>query len=119
MSLGNLRVIVFEENGLWNAQGLEIDYFAQGSNSLEARSNFVSGLRKTLEVQLERLGSFERFLVPAPAEIWREYTVALATKRITLARLNVMPTEKCEFPELRMAFPFSHIEFLLLQGKGA
>lgn len=73
VGIGNLRVMLFNDDGSWFAQGLEVDYFAQGSSLDEAKKHFENGLCATLGEHLRVYGSIERMLRVAPQEAWDEF----------------------------------------------
>ena len=63
-----------QESGVWFAQGLEIDYAAQGSSFEDVRKNFENGLMLTIGSYLKTYGDLQRLLVVAPDEVWKEAT---------------------------------------------
>lgn len=79
VGIGNLRVMLIHEDGAWYAQGLEIDYCAQGESIEDVKSRFEQGLSVTLSEHLRVHGTIEGILVPAPREIWREFWTSEAT----------------------------------------
>ncbi len=66
----NLHVCVGQEDGLWFAQGYEIDYVASGYTEDEAKHNFEVGLAMTVRDHVGMFGTIEKLLVPAPPEVW-------------------------------------------------
>jgi hypothetical protein len=68
-----LRVVLTNEEGGWFAQGLEIDYFAQGSSREDVKRRFEEGLCATIDEYLKKHGSIEWFLQPAPDRVWNEF----------------------------------------------
>lgn len=68
----DLRVRLTQEGDYWYAQGLEIDYVAQGDSIEAAKENFEIGLTSTLHENLKFHGSIEPVLIPAPVEVWEE-----------------------------------------------
>jgi hypothetical protein len=69
----NLTVMVTNDEGVWFAQGLEVDYAAQGDSLEEAKKHFEDGLHATIDVNLEKFQSLKHMLVPAPAGVWQEF----------------------------------------------
>ncbi|HSP13771.1 MAG TPA: hypothetical protein VLV78_03340 [Thermoanaerobaculia bacterium] len=69
----NLRVLVKEEDGLWVAQGLEIDYAAQGTSLAEAKQNFQAGFLGTITEHLTEFGKIDQLLVPAAEDVFLEH----------------------------------------------
>ena len=72
VGIGNLRVILCHEGTFWFAQGLEIDYAADGKSQYDVKRNFEKGLEATIDQHLKVYGNIKRILIPAPAEIWQE-----------------------------------------------
>jgi len=72
VGIGNLRVILCHEDDFWFAQGLEIDYAADGKTQAEVRKNFEAGLEATIDQHLKVYGNIKQILIPAPAEIWQD-----------------------------------------------
>ena len=73
VGIGNLRVMVCKDtDGVWFAQGLEVDYAANGHSVKEVKKNFEDGLAATLELHIKAYNQIEHFLNPAPASVWKE-----------------------------------------------
>jgi len=72
VGIGNLRVAIASDGQYWTAQGLEIDYIAQGESLADARRQFEDGLASTIQQHLNMFGDIKRLLVLAPPEIWAE-----------------------------------------------
>lgn len=72
VDIENLRVVLRNDDGSWFAQGLEIDYFAQGNSREDVRARFERGLEATIDDHLETFGTIDRVLKPAPADVRRE-----------------------------------------------
>ena len=68
-----LRVLMIEEDGIWYAQGLEVDYAAEGDSLDDAKHRFARGLEATIEQHLMTYGSVEKLIRQAPAEFWHRY----------------------------------------------
>src|SRR5687767_2426909 len=79
----DLRVMVTEEEGCWFAQGLELDYAAQGSSWMEVRKAFEDGLTATIDAHLKKFGHLDYFNVRAPDEVWEEFRTANYQPRYT------------------------------------
>lgn len=71
VGIGNIRVILFKEDGSWIAQGLEIDYAAYGKTKNEAKKNFEVGLEGTVDLHIKIHQSIKKLLKVAPPEIWQ------------------------------------------------
>jgi hypothetical protein len=70
VGLGNIRVLLMHEGTGWFAQGLEIDYAAQGDSLVAAKREFEDGLAATVEAHLQKHGSIRELLKVAPNEFW-------------------------------------------------
>jgi len=78
VGIRNLRVLVTEEEaGMWVAQGLEIDYAAQGKSVAEVKQRFQDGLRATITEQLKQFQSIKQLLVPASNDVFLEFATAI------------------------------------------
>jgi hypothetical protein len=71
VAVGDLRVVLFADSDQWIAQGLEIDYAAQGDSVDAAKAAFESGLAATLQENLRVFGKIAMVLRPAPSEVWQ------------------------------------------------
>jgi hypothetical protein len=72
VGFGNIRVIIVADGAAFFAQGLEIDYAAQGATITEVKRNFEIGLEATIEQHLKIYGNIKRLLQPAPLAVWQE-----------------------------------------------
>ena len=74
VGLGNIKVIICQGNGkdAWFAQGLDIDYAANGHTLEEVKQNFQTGLRQTIDLHIKMHSNIEKFLKVAPQEVWDE-----------------------------------------------
>jgi hypothetical protein len=72
VGIGNLRVIICQDGDSWFAQGLEIDYAANGHSLDEVKKNFQTGLKGTIDLHIKAYGNIEHFLRVAPQEVWKE-----------------------------------------------
>ena len=72
VGIGNLRVMLFNDDGSWFAQGLEIDYAAQGSSIEDVQRRFTHGLRETIDFHLKMYGNIMGVLQLEPPEVWGE-----------------------------------------------
>lgn len=62
IAIDGLRVWLFQEDGQWIAQGIDIDYAVSGETVERAREMFEFGLCLTLVENIRRYGSIERFV---------------------------------------------------------
>jgi hypothetical protein len=72
VGFGNIRVIIVPDGAAFFAQGLEIDYAAQGSTIDEVKKHFEIGLEATIQQHLKVYGNIKHLLQPAPPAIWQE-----------------------------------------------
>ena len=54
---------------VWFEQGIEINYFAQGSSIPEVQKNFEIGLTATIEAHLKMFGTIKKMLRAAPPQV--------------------------------------------------
>ena len=107
--IGDLRVLLVEEDGAWHAQGLEIDCVAQGGSVERAKENFEVGLHAMIRENLKILGSIERLLTPAPPEIWKERL----SPRARAKRLSHLSVHRIgRMSEVASLLPFDGIAYL-------
>ena len=70
VGIGDLRVVIIPDGDSWFAQGLEIDYAAQGDTVENAQENFQNGLAATIHEHLKIHGTIKNILRIAPQEAW-------------------------------------------------
>lgn len=107
VGIGNLRVVLVEEDGCWFAQGLEIDYASQGGTLEEAKKRFETGLEATIDQNLRVFGSIDRLLRAAPGEVWQELLAGPGNR--VRARYSHVSEHVIQG---RPKFPFAAIQFL-------
>lgn len=74
VGIGDLRVVIVHDGeDSWFAQGLEIDYAAQGSSEQDVKRKFEYGLEATVNQHLMINGTIEGLLKVAPPEVWKEF----------------------------------------------
>ncbi len=72
VGIGNIKVIICQDDDSWFAQGLDIDYAANGHSLEEVKQNFQVGLKGTIDLHIKAYGDIEHFLKVAPQEVWDE-----------------------------------------------
>jgi hypothetical protein len=104
-----IRVLLYQQAGMWIAQSVDVDYAAAGNTSEEAKASFTQGLTATIHAHLQEHGSLAHFLDrQAPAEVMQQYL------RVAAARSEV-PVERQEIPPFDDSIPFPRrIEYLRL-----
>lgn len=114
--LNSIRVLILDDDGSWFAQGLEVDYCAQGDTVEDVKQRFQEGLCETIAEHLMTYGDIGRLLKIAPQEEWD----LLREKRdhITFSMATMfMPqklTEKFEDFDFLSSFP-NNLVFLAAQ----
>ena len=112
VGFGNIRVIIVPDGSAFFAQGLEIDYAAQGSTIKEAKKNFEVGLEATIQQHLKIYGNIKGLLQPAPAAIWQELVpekTALHNKYWHISEHTIDHS----------ALPYEGINYLVAAAQGA
>ena len=115
VGIGDLRVVLLQEEGSWYAQGLELDYIAQGSSITEAKQNFERGLHVTVRENLKIHGTISPLLVQAPESVWRDWLNPKArTKRFSYIAFhdNSDDRERSVLKDVSGVLPFQGIDFL-------
>ena len=110
VGIGNLRVIICEDAGIWFAQGLEIDYAANGNSLKDVQSNFEHGLAATIDLHLRANDTIKTLLVPAPAKVWQE--LAGGSRKYEYTQISAHKLEAPAFQEL----PYGGICYLEQQA---
>ena len=95
VGLGSLRVmIVSEAPNVWYAQGLEIDYIAQGTSLEAAQAAFEKGLTATISEVLTLFGDIQKLLKPAPPETWAEFFKQSDSGRFSFSQISTHELNK-------------------------
>lgn len=86
----DLKVMVTREDGFWFAQGLQIDYAAQGRSWLEVRKAFEDGFTATIDLHLKKYGHLEHLLSrSAPKQAWDEFADAKLQRQYSQVSLHL------------------------------
>jgi hypothetical protein len=106
VAVWNLRVWVTEENGWFFAQGLEVDYAAQGSSLEEVMEIFHEGFVRSIDAHLREHGNVRAFLKPVSAEILMEFNAHKGdSKPVRTMSLHVTETKQpAEVPTTNIDF---------------
>lgn len=71
--IGALKVVIVKDGpNTWFAQGLDIDYAAQGNSVESVKKNFENGLVATIDIHLKAYSGLAKLLKPAPENVWQE-----------------------------------------------
>lgn len=62
----DLHVWIYPQDGLWNAQAVEIDYAACGSSLADVQRRFETGFLLTVCAHLAKFGTLDRLQRPLP-----------------------------------------------------
>lgn len=107
VKIGDLRVLVTKDGPWWFAQGLEIDYTAQGKSLDEVKDKFIRGLAATAHAYIMEFGSIQKLLRPAPADVLRELSNASSKGLLNISTLS---EHELEAP-IKRALPFSGVRY--------
>lgn len=134
VAVGDLRVLIVCEDDVWYAQGMEIDYVAQGTSLDDVKTAFENGLGATIGLHIETYGDLKELLKIAPQAAWDEYFAHLeavddgtyrftsvtadyfdapAEEQTTVMSTNPPPAEETPLPApKRKKLPFKGINYL-------
>src|ERR1700730_16092910 len=107
VKIGDLRVLVTNDGPWWFAQGLEIDYTAQGKDADEVKEKFVRGLAATAHAYIMEFGTIQKLLRPASADILRELSNASSKGLLVISTLS---EHELDAP-VKTVLPFSGIRY--------
>lgn len=113
VGIGDLRVMVVEEEGHWFAQGLEIDYAADGLSLDDVKRRFEDGLSLTIREHVNMYGSIHKMLRVAPQEVWSEFFGGGDAARFSFTQVSALFAKK-SLPKLtakKAIPPFSGIAY--------
>jgi len=113
VGIGNLRVVLLKDEGRWFAQALEIDYLSEGASLEEAKKNFQTGLRATINQHLQTFGKIDNILKAAPPEVWKE---AAFFPGATLKRFSQISMHEIMDDDAESAFPFAGVDYFAPAG---
>lgn len=110
VGIGNLRVILVPDGKYWFAQGLEIDYAAQGDSIEDAKKQFEDGLTATVQQHLRMFGNIEKLLKVAPTEAWLDLWTNAKARHSRYSQLstheiirNTLPFDAIDYVEVAKA----------------
>lgn len=91
VGIGNIRVLVRREHeNMWIAQGLEIDYCAEGGSKDEAKEAFAQGLELTIRENIRMFSSLDGVLKTAPADVWQEFFACATQEQLVHTQMSVV-----------------------------
>ena len=110
VGVGNIRVLINKEEDYWYAQGLEIDYVAQGKTIEDVKKAFEDGLMATIHENIRVHGTIGPVLKVAPQNIWKEVlNPNVISSKFTQVSVHQIEAMKSISPGL---LPFQGIEYL-------
>lgn len=115
VAVWNLSVLIVPDGDFWFAQGLELNYGAQGDTAEEAQANFQTGLLATICQHLRVHGNIDRLLKFAPSEILRE----AARKKALIRRVVNVSFHDIADAKVQREIPFSGIDYRVIQQQKA
>jgi hypothetical protein len=86
----DIRVMILTDDGSHFAQGIEVDYCAQGNSVDDVKRRFAEGLLATLRSNVKK-GVINNVLLPAPAE---EHERFAETRLWPVGRLGWNPAKR-------------------------
>lgn len=87
--IGNLRVLITKAEGTWFAQGLEIDYAAEGDTLDDVKREFETGLRMTLHEHIKVHRDIKHALRVAPPDVWAKFLSNVLCGRYLHSQVSV------------------------------
>jgi len=108
VGIGNIRVVVTQDEDSWFAQGLEIDYAAQGKTLKDVRKQFEEGLSATVHEHLRVFGTINKLLRVAPPDVWRELYGTAGSRRFRFSQISL-------HKDLQQALQFEGIDYYMQQ----
>lgn len=111
IELRDLKVwVYFDQRRYWIAQGLDVGYVAAARDVDAVRQKFMRGLATTLLLNLEKHGSIEPVLRPAPPEVWMDWRRAVraatsqSPRRVVSESQDIVPGLRAPVPRLELSF---------------
>ena len=113
VACSRLNVVLKRDDEFWYAQGVQIDYVAQGVNIEDVQAKFVEGLAETLLLHAQRFGSVEKVLRWAPESEWKD---ELHNEHY---RVSFHAFDDNETRQLAELLPFSGVLYSIPQSQAA
>src|SRR5688500_10757407 len=101
VAIWNLSVLIIPDGDIWFAQGMEINYGAQGDSPEDAQANFQAGLLATICQHLRVHGHIEKLLRFAPSEI----LLKAAKRKPSIQRLDHVSFHEIADVRVQQALP--------------
>ena len=120
VGIGDLRVVIVPDGDFWFAQGLEIDYAAQGESVKDAKRQFSDGLYATIEEHLQIYGNIENLLNVSPTEVWKEAWLSAGAIPNRYSTFSLYHVERQAMPEaMQQVLPFQGINYFEVREQAA
>ena len=121
VAIQDLHVMLVHEDGVWFAQGIEIDYLSQGSSIEEAKLFFEKGLEETIDLNLKELGHIYGILRWAPEDVLAEYAKAKQESKLAFSTLIIRTVKRRGISRRskQLELPFDRINIAYVQPKAA
>lgn len=111
VEIKNLKVwVYFDQHRYFIAQGLDIGYVASARSLDEVTEKFIRGLATTLVINVQKTGTIDGVVVPAPPDIWLKWRRAVRStrphepKHIVSEPPDVVPGLQAPTPKLELSF---------------
>lgn len=111
VAVWNLSVLIVPDGEFWFAQGLEINYGAQGNTIEDAQMNFQTGLLATICQHLRVHGNIKKLLKFASDEILQE----AAQNKALIKRFTQVSFHDIADLSSQQVLPFDGIDYRVLQ----
>ena len=108
VGIGNLKVVIVQDGNSWFAKGLEIDYASEGTSLDGVKAAFETGFCCTIHEHLRVYGSLEKFLIPAPVEIWKEMLYDQCSDMKSFSQVSIHDLSA----KVKTHLPFTGIEYI-------
>ena len=105
VGIGNLRVVIIRDDNFWFAQGLEIDYAAQGTSVNDAKKQFEDWLAATIQEHLRVYGKIDNLLRVTPTDTWEKMLLDASSVYSRYSQISVHQV-------IRNTLPFQGIDYI-------
>lgn len=109
VGIWKLHVLIVPDGRFWFAQGLEIDYSAQGDSIDDAKDKFTKGLAASIHHHLTIFGGIDNLLHVVPNDVWRDLWKAKAKAKLTYDCVSIHEI----LPDNAGLLPFEGIEYAI------
>jgi len=104
VAFGDLHVmIICDSETEWYAQGLEVDYLAQGETKETVQDAFSRGLRATIKEHLKLHGDILKLLRPADPNVWAEFYRHTTGAHFSFTQISVHELEMAKHERVLVA----------------